>query len=170
MQEKQNIAVFVDYDNIEIGVKSTLRREFDVAVALDAQRLQSVVFGQGAADGVAHTVVIDEIEIEYGAALRSALFSKAETIRSKTNATELGGPALASIKVTDELVGEQAGVPVPPSCLSCRRARPTACHQTHPPAAEPRPARASASNYSIRTRRTFRFACRRYTAHRPLRE
>lgn len=36
MQEKLNIAVFVDYDNIEIGVKSTLRREFDVAIALDA--------------------------------------------------------------------------------------------------------------------------------------
>jgi uncharacterized protein (TIGR00288 family) len=36
MQEKQNIAVFVDYDNIEIGVKSTLRREFDVSVPLDA--------------------------------------------------------------------------------------------------------------------------------------
>jgi uncharacterized protein (TIGR00288 family) len=36
MQEKQNIAVFVDYDNIEIGVKSTLRREFDVALTLDA--------------------------------------------------------------------------------------------------------------------------------------
>ena len=36
MQEKLNIAVFVDYDNIEIGVKSTLHREFDVAVALDA--------------------------------------------------------------------------------------------------------------------------------------
>src|SRR3954471_16284424 len=36
MQEKQNIAVFVDYDNIEIGVKSTLHREFDVAVCLDA--------------------------------------------------------------------------------------------------------------------------------------
>src|SRR5947209_18836089 len=32
MQEKLNIAVFVDYDNIEIGVKSTLRREFDVAL------------------------------------------------------------------------------------------------------------------------------------------
>jgi len=28
MQEKLNIAVFVDYDNIEIGLKSTLRREF----------------------------------------------------------------------------------------------------------------------------------------------
>jgi uncharacterized protein (TIGR00288 family) len=36
MQEKLNIAVFVDYDNIEIGVKSTLRREFDVALPLDA--------------------------------------------------------------------------------------------------------------------------------------
>jgi len=36
MQEKLNIAVFVDYDNIEIGVKSTLRREFDVSFALEA--------------------------------------------------------------------------------------------------------------------------------------
>jgi uncharacterized protein (TIGR00288 family) len=36
MQDKLNIAVFVDYDNIEIGLKSTLRREFDVALALDA--------------------------------------------------------------------------------------------------------------------------------------
>ncbi len=36
MQDRLNIAVFVDYDNIEIGVKSTLRREFDVAVALSA--------------------------------------------------------------------------------------------------------------------------------------
>src|SRR5215472_4052721 len=36
MQDKLNIAVFVDYDNIEIGVKSTLRREFDVSLALDA--------------------------------------------------------------------------------------------------------------------------------------
>jgi uncharacterized protein (TIGR00288 family) len=36
MQDKLNIAVFVDYDNIEIGLKSTLRRDFDVALALDA--------------------------------------------------------------------------------------------------------------------------------------
>jgi len=36
MQEKQNIAVFVDYDNIEIGVKSTLRREFDVSIVLES--------------------------------------------------------------------------------------------------------------------------------------
>ena len=36
MQEKLNIAVFVDYDNIEIGLKSTLRREFDVSLALGA--------------------------------------------------------------------------------------------------------------------------------------
>ena len=36
MQDRLNIAVFVDYDNIEIGVKSTLRREFDVSLPLDA--------------------------------------------------------------------------------------------------------------------------------------
>ncbi len=36
MQDKINIAVFVDYDNIEIGVKSTLRREFDVGLCLEA--------------------------------------------------------------------------------------------------------------------------------------
>jgi len=38
MDEKLNIAVFIDYDNIEIGVKSTLRREFDVGATLDALR------------------------------------------------------------------------------------------------------------------------------------
>lgn len=36
MQDRLNIAVFVDYDNIEIGVKSTLRREFEVSLVLDA--------------------------------------------------------------------------------------------------------------------------------------
>ncbi|NWF82664.1 MAG: NYN domain-containing protein [Bryobacteraceae bacterium] len=36
MQDRLNIAVFVDYDNIEIGVKSTLRRDFDVSLVLDA--------------------------------------------------------------------------------------------------------------------------------------
>ena len=36
MQDRLNIAVFVDYDNIEIGVKSTLRREFDVFAAMGA--------------------------------------------------------------------------------------------------------------------------------------
>src|SRR5205807_1759760 len=36
MQDRLNIAVFVDYDNIEIGVKSTLRREFDVSLPLDS--------------------------------------------------------------------------------------------------------------------------------------
>jgi len=38
MDEKLNIAVFIDYDNIEIGVKSTLRRDFDVGATLDALR------------------------------------------------------------------------------------------------------------------------------------
>ena len=36
MQDRLNIAVFVDYDNIEIGVKSTLRRDFDVSITLNA--------------------------------------------------------------------------------------------------------------------------------------
>src|SRR4026208_439071 len=36
MEQKLKIAVFIDFDNIEIGVKSTLQREFDVAAVLDA--------------------------------------------------------------------------------------------------------------------------------------
>ncbi len=36
MNDKLKIAVFVDYDNIEIGVKSTLQRDLDIAVVLDS--------------------------------------------------------------------------------------------------------------------------------------
>ncbi len=36
MQDRLNIAVFVDYDNIEIGLKSTLRRDFDVSLPFSA--------------------------------------------------------------------------------------------------------------------------------------
>ena len=36
MEEKLKLAVFIDFDNIEIGVKSTLHREFDVAAVLDS--------------------------------------------------------------------------------------------------------------------------------------
>src|ERR1700733_7759745 len=36
MEQKLKIAVFIDFDNIEIGVKSPLHREFDVAAVLDA--------------------------------------------------------------------------------------------------------------------------------------
>jgi uncharacterized protein (TIGR00288 family) len=43
MQEKLNIAVFFDFDNIEIGVKSTLRRDFRVAPVLDALKERGVV-------------------------------------------------------------------------------------------------------------------------------
>jgi uncharacterized LabA/DUF88 family protein len=35
-QERLNIAVFIDFDNIEIGVKSTLGQQFDVGAILDA--------------------------------------------------------------------------------------------------------------------------------------
>jgi uncharacterized protein (TIGR00288 family) len=41
--EKLNIAVFVDYDNIEIGVKSTLRRDFHVGAVLDALKERGVI-------------------------------------------------------------------------------------------------------------------------------
>ena len=34
-QERLNIAVFIDFDNIEIGVKSTLNEHFDVGIVLD---------------------------------------------------------------------------------------------------------------------------------------
>jgi uncharacterized LabA/DUF88 family protein len=35
-QDRLNIAVFIDFDNIEIGVKSTLNQQFDVGIILDA--------------------------------------------------------------------------------------------------------------------------------------
>ena len=36
MEEKLKFAVFIDFDNIEIGVKTTLGREFDVSLVLEA--------------------------------------------------------------------------------------------------------------------------------------
>ncbi|HEX3876544.1 MAG TPA: NYN domain-containing protein [Bryobacteraceae bacterium] len=36
MDKHLKIAIFIDFDNIEIGVKSTLQREFDVSVVLEA--------------------------------------------------------------------------------------------------------------------------------------
>src|SRR6201988_4196021 len=36
MEKQLKIAVFIDFDNIEIGVKTTLQREFDVAGVLEA--------------------------------------------------------------------------------------------------------------------------------------
>src|SRR5256885_34540 len=38
MDDKFKIAVFIDFDNIEIGVKSTLHREFELAAVLDAMK------------------------------------------------------------------------------------------------------------------------------------
>ena len=35
-QERVNIAVFVDFDNIEIGVRTTLNEHFDVGAVLEA--------------------------------------------------------------------------------------------------------------------------------------
>src|SRR5213596_2627760 len=36
VEDRLKIAVFIDFDNIEIGVKSTLNRHFDVGVVLEA--------------------------------------------------------------------------------------------------------------------------------------
>ena len=36
MEERHRIAVFIDFDNIEIGVKNTLKRDFDVNPVLEA--------------------------------------------------------------------------------------------------------------------------------------
>jgi uncharacterized protein (TIGR00288 family) len=35
-QDRLNIAVFIDFDNIEIGVKTTLGQQFDIGIILDA--------------------------------------------------------------------------------------------------------------------------------------
>ena len=35
-QERVNIAVFIDFDNIEIGVRTTLGEHFDVGIILEA--------------------------------------------------------------------------------------------------------------------------------------
>src|SRR4030095_923312 len=42
-QDRLNIAVFIDFDNIEIGVKSTLGENFDVGAILDALKARGEV-------------------------------------------------------------------------------------------------------------------------------
>jgi len=46
MEQKLKIAVFIDFDNIEIGLKSTLHREFDVAAVLDALKERGEIVTQ----------------------------------------------------------------------------------------------------------------------------
>src|SRR5204863_8612804 len=36
VEDRLKIAVFIDFDNIEIGVKSTLNRHFDIGAVLEA--------------------------------------------------------------------------------------------------------------------------------------
>ena len=35
-EERLKLAVFIDFDNIQIGVKDTLSKEFDVSLVLEA--------------------------------------------------------------------------------------------------------------------------------------
>ena len=48
MEEQQKIAVFIDYDNIEIGVKTTLHREFSVRIVLDGLKERGEVVSKTA--------------------------------------------------------------------------------------------------------------------------
>ncbi len=48
MEEQLKIAVFIDYDNIEIGVKSTLHREFSVRSVLDGLKERGEVVSKTA--------------------------------------------------------------------------------------------------------------------------
>src|SRR5260370_37219946 len=43
MEQKLKIAVFIEFDNIEIGVKATLHREFDVATVLDSLKERGAI-------------------------------------------------------------------------------------------------------------------------------
>ncbi len=47
-EERQQIAVFIDFDNIEIGVKTTLKNELDLALVLDALRERGEVVAKSA--------------------------------------------------------------------------------------------------------------------------
>jgi len=82
--------------------------------ALDARRLQSIVFGQGAADGVAHTLVIDEIEIEDAGALSLAAgYGSAAKTNPSVSTRFVRATSSTTVRTTSSVVGEQATVPVP---------------------------------------------------------
>ncbi len=48
MEEKLKLAVFIDFDNIEIGVKTTLNTELDIAAVLDALRERGDILAKSA--------------------------------------------------------------------------------------------------------------------------
>ena len=48
VEEKLKFAVFIDYDNIEIGVKSTLNRDFDVKYVLEGLKERGEVVSKTA--------------------------------------------------------------------------------------------------------------------------
>ncbi len=48
MEDKLKIAVFIDFDNIEIGVKTTLNTELDIAAVLDALRERGDILAKSA--------------------------------------------------------------------------------------------------------------------------
>jgi len=58
MEERHRIAVFIDFDNIEIGVKNTLNKNFDVSIVLEALKERGEVLTKIAyADWTHHGVM-----------------------------------------------------------------------------------------------------------------
>ena len=62
MEERHRIAVFIDFDNIEIGVKNTLGREFDVSSVLEALKergdvLSKIAYGDWTYHGEASRIL-----------------------------------------------------------------------------------------------------------------
>ena len=49
-QERLNIAVFIDFDNIEIGVRTTLGQQFDVGTILEAIKERGEIVDAGAVE------------------------------------------------------------------------------------------------------------------------
>src|SRR5882757_5929600 len=48
LEERMQLAVFIDFDNIEIGVKTTLNNELDISLVLDALKERGEVVSKSA--------------------------------------------------------------------------------------------------------------------------
>ena len=66
VEEKLNFAVFVDFDNIEIGVKSTLNRAFDVQCVLEGIKERGEISAKVAYGNWSHQASETRALTEYG--------------------------------------------------------------------------------------------------------
>ncbi|MBI1358207.1 MAG: NYN domain-containing protein [Acidobacteria bacterium] len=66
MEEKLKFAIFIDYDNIEIGVKSTLNRELDIACILEGVNQRGEIVSKVAYGNWGHHPEATRAFAEYG--------------------------------------------------------------------------------------------------------